>query len=157
MAEVFFGKANRCFRQQARWCKVSPAATYFEKAKVGKAFWGFQFPQTPKRCGRIEKFAQPKSGKLAHPMSGVAWVVFVIGRWLNKLSFIDCSDSAAFFTAEQIFLKLWEARAFSFTSILGRIIFLAGLIFFFDQMVGEQLTGFVVFKVGQYQSRVREE
>ena len=81
----------------------------------------------------------------------------MIGRWLNKLPAIDCSDSAAFFTAEQIFLKLWEARAFSFTSILGRIIFLAGLIFFFDQMVGEQLTGFVVFKVGQYQSRVREE
>ena len=103
--------------------QVSPAARDFEKAKVPKAFWGFLFPQTPKRCERIEKFAQPKSGKLAHPWSSVALVVFMMVWWLNKLSFISRSDSAAFLTAEQIFLKLWEARAFSFTSILGGIFF----------------------------------
>ena len=47
--------------------------------------------------------------------SGVAFVVFMIGWWSNRLSAIDCSNSAAFFTAEQIFLKAWKARAFSFT------------------------------------------
>ena len=47
----------------------------------------------PNPCGgRSEKFAQPKSGKLA--------LVVV---------------NAAFFTAEQIFLKAWKGKAFSFT------------------------------------------
>ena len=69
------------------------------------------------RGGRKEKFAQPKSGKLALQWSFAALVVFMIGRWLNRLPFIDCSNSAAFFTAEQIFLKAWKARAFSSTPI----------------------------------------
>ena len=43
--------------------------------------------------------------------------------WLNKLSAIDCSDSAAFFTAEQIFLRAWEARAF-LAFLLRLLIFL---------------------------------
>ena len=34
--------------------------------------------------------------------------------WSNRLPAIDCSDSAAFLTAEQIFLRAWEARALSF-------------------------------------------
>ena len=68
-------------------------------------------PPNP-RGGRKEKFAQPKSGKLALHGSGVAFVVFMMMWWLNSLPFIDCSDSAAFFTAEQIFLRAWEARAF---------------------------------------------
>ena len=42
----FFSKVNGCFRLQ-----VSPAATYFEKAKVGKAFWG-TMPQTPVAEGK---------------------------------------------------------------------------------------------------------
>ena len=52
--------------------------------------------------------------------SGVAFVVFVIVWWLNRLSFIDCSNSAAFLTAEQIFLKAWKARAFSFTPTIDK-------------------------------------
>ena len=86
----------------------------FEGAKRNQKPMGAQCPQSP-RGGRKEKFAQPKSGKLALHGSGVAFVVFVIVWWLDRLSFIDCSDSAAFLTAEQIFLKAWKARAFSFT------------------------------------------
>ena len=66
------------------------------------------------RGGRKEKFAQPKSGKLAGSWSCVALVVFMIVWWLNRLPFIGRSNSAAFFTAEQIFLKAWEANALSF-------------------------------------------
>ena len=73
-------------------------------------WWGAPNP----RGGRKEKFAQPKSGKLALQWSFAALVVFMTVWWLNRLSFIDCSDSAAFFTAEQIFLRAWEARALSF-------------------------------------------
>ena len=47
--------------------------------------------------------------------SGVALVVFMIVWWLDRLPVISCSNNAAFFTAEQIFLKAWKARAFSFT------------------------------------------
>ena len=71
-------------------------------------------PPNP-RGGRNEKFAQPKSGKLALPWSGVAFVVFMIVWWLDRLPVISCSNNAAFLTAEQIFLKAWKARAFSFT------------------------------------------
>ena len=63
------------------------------------------------RGERKEKFAQPKSGKLALYGLCVALVVFMIIRWLNRLFAIDCSNNAAFFTAEQIFLKAWKARA----------------------------------------------
>ena len=67
------------------------------------------------RGGRKEKFAQPKSGKLAGSWSCVALVVFMIVWWLDRLPVISCSNNAAFLTAEQIFLKAWKARAFSFT------------------------------------------
>ena len=39
------------------------------------------------------------------------------------MPFIDCSNSAAFFTAEQIFLRAWEARAF-LAFLLRLLIFL---------------------------------
>ena len=91
-----------------------------EKRRAGKAFWGstphaFLVGRPNPSGGRKEKFAQPKSGKLALHGSCVAFVLFMIIWWLNRLFAIDCSNSAAFLTAEQIFLKAWKARAFSFT------------------------------------------
>ncbi len=76
------------------------------------------------RGGRNEKFAQPKSGKLALHGWCVTFVVFMAGWWLNRLPVISCSNSAAFFTAEQIFLKAWEAKAFD------------TLLYFFTKTVG---------------------
>ena len=61
-----------------------------ERRRAPKAPGG-AMPPNPRGGGK-EKFAQPKSGKLA--------LVVV---------------NAAFLTAEQIFLKAWKARAFSFT------------------------------------------
>ena len=70
-----------------------------EKCRAPKAHWGstphaFLVGRPNLSGGRNEKFAQPKSGKLALHGSGVAFVVFVIVWWLDRLSFIDCSDSA---------------------------------------------------------------
>ena len=51
-------------------------ATYFERAKVSKALGD---TMSPNPCGgRKEKFAQPKSGKLARSWRDAALVVFMI-------------------------------------------------------------------------------
>ena len=100
------------------------AATYFEKAKHptrkasgAQSLLGLNAPrlsggapQTPVAEGK-KNLLSLKAANSHLWWSGVAFVVFVIVWWLNRLSFIDCSDSAAFFTAEQIFLKAWEAKA----------------------------------------------
>ena len=49
---VVFSKQADAFASRRGGARFRLAATYFEKAKVGKAFWGFLFPQTPKRCGK---------------------------------------------------------------------------------------------------------
>ena len=65
----------------------------FEGAKRNQKPIGGSMPPNP-RGGRNEKFAQPKSGKLALPWSGVAFVVFMIVWWLDRLPVISCSNSA---------------------------------------------------------------
>ena len=96
------------------WCKVSPCGEFLLKGPKGtKSPLGHNAPNPS--GGRKEKFAQPKSGKLAGSWSCVALVVFMIVWWLDRQPVISCSNNAAFLTAEQIFLKAWKARAFSFT------------------------------------------
>ena len=104
------------------------AATYFEKAKhpTRKASGGQSplghnaprisggAPQTPVAEGK-KNLLSLKAANSHLWWSGVALVVFMIVWWLNRLPVISCSNSAAFLTAEQIFLKAWKARAFSFT------------------------------------------
>ncbi len=70
-----------------------------EKRRAPKAFWGstphaFLVGRPNPSGGRKEKFAQPKSGKLALHGSGVAFVVFVTVYWSDRFPTIDCSNSA---------------------------------------------------------------
>ena len=73
--------------------------------------WGAQTPATE----GTKNLLSLKAANSHLWWSGVALVVFMIVWWLNRLPVISCSNSAAFLTAEQIFLKAWKARAFSFT------------------------------------------
>ena len=74
-------------------------------------WWG---AQTPAAEG-MKNLLSLKAANSHLWWSGVALVVFMIVWWLDRLPVISCSNSAAFLTAEQIFLKAWKARAFSFT------------------------------------------
>ncbi len=74
-------------------------------------WWG---AQTPAAEGK-KNLLSLKAANSHLWWSGVALVVFMIVWWLDRLPVISCSNSAAFLTAEQIFLKAWKARAFSFT------------------------------------------
>ena len=89
------------------------AARYFERAKVPKAPLGLNAPN-PVAEGK-KNLLSLKAANSHLWWSGVAFVVFMIVWWLNRLPVISCSNSAAFFTAEQIFLKAWEASISSFT------------------------------------------
>ena len=67
---VVFSKQADAFASRRGGARFRLAATYFEKAKVGKASWGTTPHAFLVGCpnpsgGRKEKFAQPKSGKLA--------------------------------------------------------------------------------------------
>ena len=110
------------------WCKVSPCGDLLLEGKtpdqksVGRAkpmgaqrptpfWWG---AQTPVAEG-TKNLLSLKAANSHLWWSGVALVVFMIVWWLDRLPVISCSNSAAFLTAEQIFLKAWKARAFSFT------------------------------------------
>ena len=81
--------------------------------KYPKPLWG-TMPQTPVAEG-TKNLLSLKAANSHLWWSGVALVVFMIVWWLDRLPVISCSNSAAFLTAEQIFLKAWKARAFSFT------------------------------------------
>ena len=104
-------------------CKVSPCGDLLLEGKtpdqksVGRAkpFGDSYFPKPLNGAGSKKNLLSLKAANSHLWWSGVALVVFMIVWWLNRLSFIDCSNSAAFLTAEQIFLKAWKARAFSFT------------------------------------------
>ena len=85
----------------------------FEGAKRNQKPMGAQCPQTPVAKGK-KNLLSLKAANSHLWWSGVALVVFMIVWWLNRLPFIGRSNSAAFFTAEQIFLKAWEANALSF-------------------------------------------
>ena len=107
------------------WCKVSPCGEFLlkgpntrpEKRRAPKAlgdrrptpfWWG---AQTPAAEG-TKNLLSLKAENSHLWWSGVALVVFMIVWWLDRLPVISCSNSAAFLTAEQIFLKAWKARAF---------------------------------------------
>ena len=85
------------------------------RPKCPKPFGDSYFPKPLNGAGSKKNLLSLKAANSHLWWSGVAFVVFMIVWWLNRLPVISCSNSAAFFTAEQIFLKAWKARAFSFT------------------------------------------
>ena len=118
-----FQQTSWCFRQQARWCKVSPCGDLLWKGQtpdqksVGRAkpFGDSYFPKPLNGAGSKKNLLSLKAANSHLWWWGVAFVVFMIVWWLDRLPVISCSNNAAFLTAEQIFLKAWKARAFSFT------------------------------------------
>ena len=86
-----------------------------EKRRAGKAFGDSYFPKPLNGAGSKKNLLSLKAANSHLWWSGVALVVFMIVWWLDRQPVISCSNNAAFLTAEQIFLKAWKARAFSFT------------------------------------------
>ena len=86
----------------------------FEGAKRNQKPLGTDVPKPLRRKER-KNLLSLKAANSHLWWSGVALVVFMTVYWSDRFPTIDCSNSAAFLTAEQIFLKAWKARAFSFT------------------------------------------
>ena len=101
-----------CTRPEGRRAGQTP-----DQKSVGrpKPFGDSYFPKPLNGAGSKKNLLSLKAANSHLWWSGVTFMVFMIVWWLDRLPVISCSNNAAFLTAEQIFLKAWKTRAFSFT------------------------------------------